>query len=159
MADVESAKLAIEAAAKAHEAAAQLKLLELLFDYTKFHIGLYLTLTASYIAIATVKVNEKFLVKPQPYWLSLAIIAFIVAGLAGGVIASSITQCQCTSSQQFLNQPIGPWDWKTIHFPARVWTYIEHTSFWVGLLSAAISFFWAGLLSAAISLIRPRKRA
>ena len=30
-------------------ATAKQKSLELLFDYTKFHIGLYLTLTASYI--------------------------------------------------------------------------------------------------------------
>ena len=133
MADVDSTKLAIEAAAK-------LKSLELLFDYTKFHIGLYLTLTASYIAIATVKVNENLLLKLQPFWLWLAIIAFMVAGLAGGVIASSITQCQCASSQEFLGQAIGFLDWKAIHFSARVWTYIAHTSFWVGLVSAVISF-------------------
>jgi len=37
------------------------KSLELLFEYTKFHIGVYLTLTASYVTIATVKVNNHLL--------------------------------------------------------------------------------------------------
>ena len=39
-------------------ATAKLKSLELLFDYTKFHIGLYLTVTAGYLAVATVKTGE-----------------------------------------------------------------------------------------------------
>lgn len=41
----------------AAEIAAKQKSLELLFDYTKFHIGLYLTLTAAYVAVATAKIG------------------------------------------------------------------------------------------------------
>ena len=61
MADVELAKIAAEAAVKL-TADTKLKSLEMLFDYTKMHIGLYLTLTTAYIAVASLKVkDEKFL--------------------------------------------------------------------------------------------------
>jgi len=29
---------------------------------------------------------------------------------------------------------------KRVHFFGRTWTYIEHTSFWVGLIAAITSF-------------------
>jgi hypothetical protein len=63
----------------------------------------------------------------------------MVAGVAGGVIASSITQTQARNSQQFLELPIGPWEIKAFHFRARVWTWIEHTAFWAGLICAFLS--------------------
>jgi len=112
------------------------KSLELLFDYTKFHIGLYLTLTASYVAVTSIKVValniDQRLVWP-------AVICFMAAGLAGGVIASSITHTQARCSKEFLAERIGPWEMKWLHFRARIWTWIEHTAFWVGLVLAALS--------------------
>ena len=121
--------------------AAAEKRLELLFDYTKFHIGLYLTLTASYIALATAEIgNEPILTIRHEFFFWAAIVAFMVAGLSGGVIASSITQTSARDSDEFLNEPIGPWEWKRLHFQARKWTWIEHTSFWVGLIAAVVSF-------------------
>jgi hypothetical protein len=59
---------------------------------------------------------------------------------AGGVIASSITQTQKRSSQEFLEEATGLWNWKSIHFPSRIWTFIEHTAFWIGLIAAVLSF-------------------
>jgi hypothetical protein len=127
----------IEATVKANT---RQKSLELLFDYTKFHIGLYLTLAAAYITVATAKIGEKPLLTLDPKFFWPAIVTFMIAGLAGGVIASSITQTEARSSREFLNEPIGPWDWEAIHFSARKWTYIEHTSFWIGLTLAVLSF-------------------
>jgi hypothetical protein len=116
------------------------KSLELLFDYTKFHIGLYLTLTASYIAATAIKKGtDEFALSIDPGLFWPAVSCFMIAGLAGGVIASSITQTKARSSQEFLDEKVGPWDWKRLHFRARVWTWIEHTTFWVGLVLAAIS--------------------
>jgi hypothetical protein len=57
-----------------------------------------------------------------------------------GVIASSLTQTVGVSSKEFLGKQIGPWTGNLIHFRARYWTYIEHTSFWIGLLCAVGSF-------------------
>jgi hypothetical protein len=59
------------------EKAAKQKSLEMLFDYTKMHIGLYLTLTAAYVAVATAKVNGKPILAVVPEAVWLAIIAFM----------------------------------------------------------------------------------
>ena len=87
---------------------AKQKTLELLFDYTKFHIGLYLTLTAAYVTVVTAKIGDKPILALVPEFFWLAVVAFMVAGLSGGVIASSITQTFARSSQEFLLLPIGP---------------------------------------------------
>jgi len=120
-------------------ATASQKSLELLFDYTKFHIGLYLTLTASYIAATSVKVHESLLLKIDARLFWPAVICFMVAGLAGGIVASSITQTHARSSGQFLEENIGPWEIKWLHFKTRYWTWIEHTAFWISLGIAAVS--------------------
>jgi hypothetical protein len=98
--------------------------LELLFDYTKFHIGVYLTLAAAYITV----------------WP--AVIFIIIAGFAGGVIASSITQTKSVSVESFLKEQTGPWG--TTWFTGKWWTYIEHTSFWIGIACVVLSFAYSG---------------
>jgi hypothetical protein len=121
-------------------ASARQKSLELLFDYTKFHIGLYLTLTTAYIAATALKKGpDTPVLSINAHFFWPAVLCFMVAGLAGGVIASSITQTDSRSAREFLNQSVGPWDWHRLHFRARVWTWVEHTSFWFGLVLAAIS--------------------
>lgn len=122
-----------------------LKGLELLFDYTKFHIGLYLTLASAYITVASVKVGDQLALSLDWSFVIAAMFAFMLAGFAGGVIVSSITQCygtapDCKSTARFLEMPIGPWDLRSVWLPARLWTYIEHTAFWLGLMLAFLSF-------------------
>lgn len=139
-------------AAQLAQRAADLKSLELLFDYTKFHIGLYLTLASTYITIANVKVGDRLAFTLDWKFVIAAMIAFMAAGFAGGVIVSSITQCyavapDCGSTADFLNKPIGPWDVKQLWFHAKYWTYLEHTSFWAGLALAFFSFLRGRKLS------------
>jgi hypothetical protein len=127
---------------------ANLKSLELLYDYTKFHIGFYITLASVFIAVASLKHGEKFVLEAQQVFVWAALISFMVAGLAGGVIVSSITQCfghpnaplenRCSSSSSFLKQRLGPWEIEM--FEGRTWTQIEHTSFWVGAIAAVLAF-------------------
>jgi len=122
------------------EANSKQKSLEMLFDYTKFHIGLYLTFSASYITVTTAKIGAgQPLLIPNRGLFWCAVVAFGLAGLAGGVIASSITQTQARSSKEFLSENIGPWNCTKLFFSARVWTWIEHTSFWCGLILAVLS--------------------
>lgn len=123
----------------AHKGSQQ-KSLELLFEYTKFHIGLYLLLTSAYVTVAAAKFGEKPLLPLSTEFVPSAVLAFIFAGLAGGVIASSLTQTDARSAQEFLKSRIGPWDIKAFQFRARVWTWIEHTTFWYGLAMALCSF-------------------
>ena len=128
----ESAKLRATTAASDGQ-----KSLDRLFDYTKFHIGLYLTLTASYVAVASVKTGDNlyFSIRPCLFWPAVAF--FVVAGVAGGVIASSITQTKARSTERFLSETLGPWSTKLLS--ARTWTWIEHTAFWAALLLALFS--------------------
>jgi hypothetical protein len=108
--------------------------LELLFDYTKFHIGVYLTLAAAYITLATSQLGARL--NPNFVWLALMFI--IVAGFAGGVIASSLTQTKSVTVESFLKEHTGPWG--TAWFTGKWWTYIEHTSFWIGIVCVVLSF-------------------
>ena len=121
-------------------AASQQKSLELLYDYTKFHIGVYLTVAGVYITAAVATLDNKPVLPLNLYFLAPAVFFTMVAGFAGGVIVSSLTQWHSGSSVEFLESKIGPWDWKVLHRKARSWTYVEHTSFWLGLISAAVSF-------------------
>jgi hypothetical protein len=133
---------------KAIVEAADLKSLELLFDYTKFHVGFYIALPTAFITIASLKKGEEFLFDVRPRWLYLSLTLFLIAGVAAGVILSSITQCYassasqitqaCTSTFSFLTQEWGPLGYKP--FSGLMWTRIEHLSFWLGVLAAIASF-------------------
>jgi hypothetical protein len=137
---------AARAASLAAAQAADLKGLDLLYDYTKFHIGVYLTLASSFITVASVKLGERFALNLNRRLVWTALAFFMLAGLAGGVIVSSITQCfgvgpgQCSSSASFLKNPHGPWNGEWFTLSGKWWTYVEHTSFWAGLMAAAASF-------------------
>ena len=125
-----------------NEAPTKLKMdknLELLFDYTKFHIGVYLTLTTAYLSFTKVKFGAAPLTYVNQIWSWVAVAAFMLAGLAGGVIVSSITQTESLDSRSFLEKRIGMWNFKKIWFKARWWTWLEHTSFWAGLIAAILS--------------------
>jgi hypothetical protein len=121
-------------------AASKQKSLELLYDYTKFHISAYLTVAGAYLTAAFATVNHEPLLPLNLYLLGPAVLFTMIAGFAGGVIVSSLTQWHSGSTTDFLASRIGPWDWSAFRFSARWWTYLEHTSFWIGLLAAAASF-------------------
>jgi hypothetical protein len=124
-----------------NKAAFDQKSLEMLFDYTKFHIGIYLTLSASYITAVTAKLGDSqpLLAVPQRWAFWCAVGAFALAGLAGGVIASSLTQTSARSSREFLDEYIGPWEVYLFQDRARYWTWVEHTALWLGLAFAVVS--------------------
>jgi hypothetical protein len=120
------------------------KSLDLLFEYTKFHIGAYLTLAASYITVASLKKGEQFALPINGWCAFFAMLLFMTAGVAGGVIISTITQCYgvaCKNTMELLGMSIGPWNGKLIATDGQSWVYIEHTSFWLGLVFAIVSFY------------------
>jgi len=111
--------------------------LELLFDYTKFHIGVYLTLTAAYITLATSNLSSS-LPKLNTHYVWPAIGFISLAGFAGGVIASSITQTSKNTVAEFLDADVGPWNWNFMK--VLWWIYVEHTAFWIGVICVVLSF-------------------
>lgn len=121
---------------------ANLKKLELLYDHTKFHIGLGLILTSAYITLATSKIGRKDvlpILQPALAWIAVAL--FMAAGIAAGVVASSATQSRSNGADEFLREKIGPWN--TALLPARVWVHIEHTAFWLAVICAVLSFVFS----------------
>jgi hypothetical protein len=122
----------IKPAFQAQDSPADLEQLKLLFDYTKFHIGLYTTIAAIFGALAAA---DKAPFKFNWTLLFCAIIYLCLAGFAGGVIASSIPQFQ--SYRKFWETPIGPMRWKALK--AEYWTYLEHGYFWSAITLAVLS--------------------
>jgi hypothetical protein len=118
------------------------KKLELLYDHTKFHIGLCLILTSAYITLVTSKIGRKDtlpLLQPTLAWIAVAL--FMVAGIAAGVIASSAIQSRSSGADDFLREKIGPWN--TALLPARLWVHIEHSAFWLAVICAVLSFVFS----------------
>lgn len=110
--------------------------LKLLFDYTKFHIGLYATLASALIALVNTDFGKRLSLNGAFVWAAVLFIAS--AGLAGGVVASSLPWFE--SIQAFRTTAIGPF--RTELMRGELWTYVEHTSFWLGIVSILIAFGW-----------------
>jgi hypothetical protein len=111
--------------------------LKLLFDYTKFHIGLYATLVTGTIAVATfTKTGQAF-----GTLLKLMVGCFLLAGLAGGVVASHIPHV--SNFETFTETNIGFWDINIMKPGA--WERLEHLAFWVGIAVAFVGFLRTSL--------------
>jgi hypothetical protein len=118
------------------------KRIDRLLDYTKFHIGLYLTLGAGFAGVLAVPKDSVFSgMLQQPRLMIWAVLCMAVAGLAGGVIASTLTHVSSFSA--FWNNRQGPWSLAMIR--GKYWTWIEHSAFWLSLLLAAASLLGGGL--------------
>ena len=109
-----------------------------LLDYTKFHIGVYLSAGAGLLALMNVALKVgtitgdgaaliKLLVGNR-YTLFVSLILMLLAGFAGGVVASACTKV--TEFEKLWNAPVGPWP----HFHGEKWANIEHTSFWISIV-------------------------
>jgi hypothetical protein len=110
--------------------------LKQLFDYTKFHIGMYTTLIAAIIGVFANDSLKAAYSGMTPY-IKVSIVFFLVAGAAGGLVASSVPFFN--TFEAFSKSRLGPWSLKLV--PAIWCTHIEHTAFWLGCLVAAYGLF------------------
>lgn len=119
--------------------------LKYLFDYTKFHIGMYTTLTGAVLAF--LKFNPKFIAGGEP-WLRVCLIvtlfSFLGAGACGGAIASNIPDCK--HNEDFATKELTALGIKHLKYP--ILAHREHGLFWFGILVAAVSI--------ALSVLWPR---
>ena len=111
--------------------------LKTLFDYTKFHIGMYTALIAGIVGIFSVDSTKTLFLSMIPF-LCVSAFLFLLSGMAAGLIASSSPYYKTFDA--FMNAKIGPWN-KTI-FTARTCTHIEHLLFWLGCTSAVGGFMY-----------------
>jgi hypothetical protein len=110
--------------------------LKQLFDYTKFHIGLYTTLLAAIIGVFANDTLKRSYSNYVPFMIG-TVICFLVAGAAGGLVASSIPFY--TRFSDFSQAWLGPWGWKWVQ--SITCTHIEHTAFWLGIVIAVVGLF------------------
>jgi hypothetical protein len=116
--------------------------LDRLFDYTKFHIGIYLTIAGAAVTLLSAAAkqdsdseNTITSLIGDPLMLLAGALCVVLAGAAGGIIASSATQYE--SFDKLYKDRLGP-D-KLRLFTGRYWILIEHQAFWLGLLLIACS--------------------
>jgi hypothetical protein len=127
---------------------ATLERLKLLYDYEKFHIGLYGTMITGFIAILSF--GSKQINIGLVLALALAIILLLVAAICGAILASSIidvygnykywdsTTKYETSLNSFWIKRIGPYE--TNWWKARTWWRIGHTAFWIAVFVVVGTF-------------------
>lgn len=118
------------------------KQLERLYDYTKFHVGIYLSAAGGLAALITAAAGGKegaFLVCiiGLPWALAIAFLFMVVAGAAGGIIATSTIESK--TYLEFINSRQGAYGIKP--FEGKTWVAIEHASFWLSLIFLGLGIF------------------
>jgi hypothetical protein len=107
---------------------------KVLYDYSKFHIGLYSALIGVLLAVARLGVPSTSPINAAvKHCLYLTVAFFIVAAMAGGTIASTISQ---DSASVINDKRIGPVGLRLCK--ARTWAAIEHNAFWLGVAVALV---------------------
>jgi hypothetical protein len=120
------------------------KRLERLYDYTKFHIGIYLSAAAG---ISTLLGSEKtswflaaLITQNNKIPLYFALGFMILAGMCGGVVASSTIEHK--EFKDFWDEPQGPQSIPLLRANGSSWAAWEHFFFWVSLLLLSLSVAW-----------------
>lgn len=127
------------------DATAPVDQLRLLFDYTKFHIGIYISLGSALIAAAATMVSsdsgsfDYYKCNIARFeFLSFTVICLFIAGWAGGIIAGNLPKAK--SFKNFSEQRIGFWGGELLFY--NYWAWLEHTAFWLALASLAYGFLF-----------------
>ena len=127
----------------------QLEQLKTLYDYTKFHIGLYGTLLAGFMGVSGFAAGH--LSRTSLLGLKLATFLLLIAAMSGGVVASSIVDVyqnyglwkEDAGLEKFWTTAIGPFNGKWMF--AKTWWRIEHTAFWIAVLIVVGGFLLKGI--------------
>ena len=109
--------------------------LRVLFEYTKFHIGLYTGLVTLFLALLALGGNM------IPYllylWAKTSVVLIMLAGACGGMVASSIPNH--TTYVYYLKEELG---WPVAGFikaRAETWINMEHLFFWASILVVLVA--------------------
>jgi hypothetical protein len=114
--------------------------LQLLMDYTTFHIGMYATLCTLLVSLLNWNGLKEHAATFRPNLFPM-LGCFLIAAAFGGLVGSSIPYYK--DFDAFSRAHLGPWCGKWI--PALVCTHLEH------------AFFWAGILFGVCGLCKSRK--
>lgn len=118
--------------------------LDKLYDYTKWHIGIYLSATGALTAGLSYLARHSNPGSPiplgeHPWLLVVSILSMLSAGMCGGIVASSCTESR--NYDELWNGMQGPYNWKLCS--GRIWARLEHGFFWTSVLSLILWVFSA----------------
>jgi drug/metabolite transporter (DMT)-like permease len=112
----------------------QIDQLKQIYDYAKFHIGLYATVSTALIAVISF-VEEN--VRGRYFWCYVGVLGcFLLAGVGGGLVASHIVYTDWDSDdaaamlKEFKVGTLEVCKWNRY----KVYSLIEHYAFWAGIL-------------------------
>jgi hypothetical protein len=117
-----------------------------IYDYTKFHIGLYFTFLAGLIAFVNFGQGEHF---GEQHRTALLVIIFtlLIGGVAGALVASRIVygpwqkESFVLENSVFWKKRPSRKSYSTFYWSwADVSLIIEHYAFWVTLFIAIVTF-------------------
>jgi hypothetical protein len=140
---------------------APLERLKLLYDYEKFHIGLYGAMITGFSVILKGWSQD---LAPFMIWaLVLVILSLLVAAICGAILASSVIDVYgnyelwnsntSASLNSFWTKKIGPYKWGWCR--AQTFWRVGHTAFWIAVFLAVGSFLLP-VLGGLISVHLPR---
>ncbi|HEX8161070.1 MAG TPA: hypothetical protein VF538_04320 [Pyrinomonadaceae bacterium] len=119
-----------------------------LYDYTKFHIGLYSTLITGLIALISFGFGEARDLYLS--WIKAIIIVLLIAGVFGAIVASRIVYGKwsedtlATESSRFWKiRRLGNIKWRI----ADIFTTVEHYAFWIAIVIAIFGFYFTSEIS------------
>lgn len=123
------ASLPVEVAAALFETSASVEMdkLKQLADYTKFHLGLYITLLAAIIAFLTSELGPP-LGSVASLWFLGTVLFLAFAGGCGGMVGSNLPNH--SSLTRFEATEFSKWVFKG---SGRDWIWREHACFWTGM--------------------------
>lgn len=110
-----------------------------LYDYTKFHIGMYTTLMAVIVGVfANDSFHEQY-IEFLPF-VKITLLFYFMAGACGGLIASSIPYHK--SFHIFMRMTLKPWNCKLLRINAKRCTHWEHSLFWLGTSNSVAGVYF-----------------
>ena len=121
------------------------KQLDRLYDYTKFHIGIYLSsaggLAALISLVAEGKVKQKDFATfvGMPGFLTVSFALMVLAGISGAIVATSTIESP--TYEKFLTDKQGAYGIKP--FVGKTWVTLEHGFFWLSLTALVAALFSA----------------
>ena len=111
--------------------------IERLYDYTRFHVGLYGSLVFGAVALIGigdgVALRDPSVVKAA----AVAVFCWVLAGFSGGVILGTLVEFEGDLSE-FRDKDFGPGEKEWMK--GASWEALEHVSFWIGTVFALIAF-------------------
>ncbi len=116
--------------------------LKTLFEYTKWHIGLYTGLVTALIAVLQLY-GEELTTVTRLFFLA-SLLCILAAGAAGGIVGSSIpfyrqfdvfmrSRLSPRNSWEKIDKAVDPKATDTAKYSGKWWTHFEHTAFWLGI--------------------------